>query len=77
MTPIFKKDRYIEKVLVSSKIFFGGKNYKYFIGYSYNDHKFKPSQILLPKTRTYVKRFDGQTKWMYFSIEDDYLYCFW
>ena len=26
---------------------------------------------MLPKTSAYVKSFDGQTKWMYFLIEDD------
>ena len=26
---------------------------------------------MLPKTNAYVKRYDGQTKWMYFLIEDD------
>ena len=26
---------------------------------------------MLPRTSTYVKRYDGQTKWMYFLIEDD------
>ena len=26
---------------------------------------------MLPKTRAYVKSYDGQTKWMYFLIEDD------
>ena len=46
------------------------KNYKYFIGYLYNDHKIKPLHIILPKTSAYVKRFDGQTKLMYFLIED-------
>ena len=61
----------IEKVLVSNKISFGAKNYKYFIGYLYNNHKVKPLHIMLPKTSTYVKSFDGQTKWMYFLIEDD------
>ena len=25
------------------------------------------------KTRTYVKSYDGQTKWMYFLIEDNNL----
>ena len=55
----------IEKVLVSNKISFHGKNYKYFICYLYNDHKVKPLHIMLPKTRAYVKRYDGQTKWMY------------
>ena len=57
-TPIFLGDVYIEKVLVSSKISFGNKSYKYFV-------------IMLPKTTAYVKRYDGQTKWMYFLIEDD------
>ena len=26
---------------------------------------------MLPKTRAYVKSYDGQTKWMYFLIKDD------
>ena len=37
----------------------------------YNDHKVKLLHIMLPKTSAYVKRYDGQTKWMYFWIEDD------
>ena len=69
--PILLKDVDIEKVLVSNKISFGEKNYKYFIGYLYNDCKVKPSNILLPKTSAYVKSYDGQTKWMYFLIEND------
>ena len=28
---------------------------------------------MLPKTSAYVKRYDEQTKWMYFLIENDYL----
>ena len=28
---------------------------------------------MLPKTSAYVKSYAGKTKWMYFSIEDDYL----
>ena len=28
---------------------------------------------MLPKTISHVKNYDGQTKWMYFSIEDDNL----
>ena len=28
---------------------------------------------MLPKTSSYVKGYDGQTKWMYFLIEDDAL----
>ena len=26
---------------------------------------------MLPKTSPYVKMYDEQTKWMYFSVEDD------
>ena len=32
-TPIFLKDADIEKILISHKISFGEKNYKYFIRY--------------------------------------------
>ena len=28
---------------------------------------------MLPKTTGYVKSYNGQVKWMYFLIEDDYL----
>ena len=28
---------------------------------------------MLPKARTFVKRYAGETKWMYFFIEDDEL----
>ena len=37
----------------------------------YNDHKVKPLHIMLPKTSTYTKSSEEQTKWMYFLIEDD------
>ena len=37
----------------------------------YNGNKVKPLNITLPKTTAYVKSYDGQTKWMYFLIEDD------
>ena len=37
----------------------------------YNDYKVKPLHIMLPKTSAYVKNYDGQTKWMYFLIEDE------
>ena len=69
----FKKDADIEKVLVSNKISFSEKNYKYFTDYLYNDHKVKPLHIMLPKRNPYVKSFDGQTKWTYFLVEDDHL----
>ena len=34
----------------------------------YNDESLN---TMLPKTSAYVKRYDSQTKWMYFLIEDD------
>ena len=67
----FLKDVDIEKVLVSKKISFGEKIYKYFIHYLYNDHKVNQLHIMLPKTSTYVKRYDGQIKLTYLLIEDD------
>ena len=39
----------------------------------YNDYKVKPLHIMLPKTSAYVKSYGGQTKQMYFLIEDDNL----
>ena len=57
------------KELVSYKIYFGEKNYKYFIGYLYNNHKIKPLHIMLPKTSAYIKSYDGQTKRTYFLIK--------
>ena len=61
----------IEKALVSNKIYLGEKSYKYFIGYLYNDNRVKPLHLMVPKKGAYVKIYDGQTKWMYFLIEDD------
>ena len=52
--PTFLKDIDIEKVLVCKK------NYKYFIGYLYDDNKVKPLHIMLPSA--YVRSYDGQTK---------------
>ena len=37
----------------------------------YNDNRVKSLHIMLPKTSTYVKSYNGQTKWMYFLTEDD------
>ena len=37
----------------------------------YSDHKVKPLHKILPKASTYIKIYDGETKWMYFLIEDD------
>ena len=63
-TPILLRDVNIEIVLVSNKISFDKKTYKYFIGYSQNNYKVNPLRIMLPKTTGYAKRYDGQTKWM-------------
>ena len=52
--PIFLKDVNIDKVLVSNKISSGKKNYKYVIGYLYNDHKVRLLHIILPKSSAYV-----------------------
>ena len=37
----------------------------------YNDHKVKSLHIMLPKASAYIKRYIGQTKWIYFLNEDD------
>ena len=70
-SPILLKNVDIEEVLVSNKISSGEKNYKYFFGYLYNDYKVKPLHIMLSKTSAYIKSSDGQTKWMYFLVQDD------
>ena len=74
-----KKDVDNEKVLLSKNIS-AEKNYKYFIVLLNNDYKVKPLHIMLLKTSTYVKSYDGQTKLMYFLIKDDDLlkkYTIW
>ena len=68
---LFLKDVDVEKGLVSNKISFGEKKYKYFTGYLYSDDKFNPLHIMLPETSVYLKSYDGQTKWMNFLIKDD------
>ena len=45
-SPIFLEDTDIEKILGSSKTYFGGENYKYFIDYLCNDYKVKPSHYI-------------------------------
>ena len=60
----------IEKVLLPNKISVGEKNYKYSVDYLYNN-QVKPLHIMLPSA--YAISYDGQSKWMYFLIEDDVL----
>ena len=45
----------------------GEKDHKYFVAYKDDDYKIN----VLPKTSTYVKSYDGETKWMDLSTEDD------
>ena len=55
--PIVLEDVDIDNTLVSNKISSGEKNYKYFIGYLYDDYKTKPLHIMLPKTSAYIKNY--------------------
>ena len=68
---LFLEDVDINNAFVSNKTFPWEKNYKYFIGYFYDNYKIKPWHKILPKTSRYIKSYDVQTKLMYFLIEDD------
>ena len=46
-------------------------NSRYFIGYLYNYNKVELLHIMVTEKSGHVKSYDGQTKWMYFLIEDD------
>ena len=70
-TSVHLRDVDFDKVLVSNKIFFSEKSYKYYSSCLYNDHKVRPMHKMLLKTSAYVKTYDEETKWMYFLIEDD------
>ena len=39
--------------------------------YFYDNYEIKPLNIILTKTITYVKSYAGQTRYMYFLIEDE------
>ena len=60
----------IDNLLISNKTCSSEKNYKYFIGYLDDDLKIKPLHIMLPTKSAYIKIYLGETKWIYFSIED-------
>ena len=36
-----------------------------------HDYKVYPFSIILPKTRAYVKGYDGESKYVYILIEED------
>ena len=38
-----------------------------------DDFKIKPFTVILPKASAYVKRYNVETKWMYFLTKDDEL----
>ena len=59
-------------MLVSKKISSGEESCKYFIAYLYNDNKVNLLHVMLPKTSAFVNSYDGQTKWIYLLIENDY-----
>ena len=61
----------IDNILVSNKISSGEKNYEYLIGCLCDNYKIKPLHVMFPEMSMYLKKFDGQTKSMYFLIEDD------
>ena len=61
----------IKKIVVSNKVSFGKKAFKYFIGYKYAK-KIRPLCIFLLKISAYRKDFD-ETKYMSFLIKDDEL----
>ena len=71
INPEFLKDADIEKVLLSNNISSTEKKYKYFLGYLYDNYKVNSLHKMLKKTSSYVKSCHGQTKWMYFFIEND------
>ena len=44
---------------------------KYFFGYIDDNHNIKQLCTMFQKMNTHVKRYDGETKWKCFCIEDD------
>ena len=62
-----------DNTIVIYKIYSSETNYKYFIGYLYDDYKFKSLNINTSKKKSNVKDYDGETNWMYFLIKDDNL----
>ena len=60
---------YIDSIQVSSMVSSAKKKEKFFIGYKDDDYKVKPFYIMLPKTKTYVKKYDSETRWMIVFIK--------
>ena len=70
---ILLEDVDIDNILKSGMVVsFGDKNYKYFISHKRDQYKIKTLHIMLPKTGTCVKSYDGgETKRMNFLFKDD------
>ena len=68
-SPIFIDKIDINEILVSNKVSFGQKDFKYFIGYT-DAKKVRPLSIFLLKMNAYRRDFD-KTKYMSFSIKDE------
>ena len=60
----------INKIVVSNKVSFGKKGFKYFI--SYKDANIRPLCTFFPKPSAYRRDFD-ETKYMSFLMKDDEL----
>ena len=58
----------IDRIVVSNKVLFGKKSFKYFIGYKDDREKVEPLCIILPKMSAYRKCF-----YMSFLIKDNEL----
>ena len=69
--PISIKNVDIDKIVVSSKVPFVKKGFKYCIGYK-DAKKIKPSCVFLPKTTAYRKDFD-ETKYISVLRKDNEL----
>ena len=65
--PISIENIDINKIVVSTKVSFGEKRFKYFIGYN-DAKKIKPLCIFLAKMSAYGKDFD-ETKYISFLIK--------
>ena len=68
-SPILIGDVNVNKVIVSNKVAFGKKAFKYFIRYKNDYEKVMPLRIMLPKRSAYRRDFD-ETKYMSFFIKD-------
>ena len=68
---ILFEDLDINNAQLTSMVSSGEKNCELFIGYKdHDDYKIKPLHLMLPKTSTYLKSYDRETRRMNFFIKD-------